>query len=105
MLVIECKHLHFHKTLGEIAEQLSDYRGRTGQKGRKDDLRKHLDRIEVIMARKSLLCKKIGIDEDVEIEGWIIFKYPVPMIYAWKEFEDRMKVATYDDISNILEPR
>ena len=30
VVLLECKHLHFHKTLGEIAEQVQDYRASFG---------------------------------------------------------------------------
>jgi hypothetical protein len=102
VLVIECKHLHFHKTVGEIAEQLSDYRGRLKPNGKRDDLRKHLDRLEILNARKAALCAFIGVDSDIQIEGWILFKHSVPMLYAWKELEAKTKIATCDDLERVL---
>lgn len=106
VLVIECKHLQFHKTPGEVAEQLSDYRGvtkmKSGGKLVRDDLRKHVERLEILTARRSALCKTIGVDNGIRIEGWILFKNPVPMLYSWKEFETSMQIATFDDIEKML---
>lgn len=47
VLVMECKNVKYKKTLGEVAEQLSDFRGDVRVDGRPDLLRKHLDRIAV----------------------------------------------------------
>lgn len=102
VLIIECKHLHYHKATGEIAEQLSDYRGQTKKNGKSDDLLKHLKRIELLKARRAEFCKHLGIDEGISIEGWVLFKNPVPMLYAWKEFESKTQIATFDDIEKIL---
>jgi hypothetical protein len=38
VFVMECKSLQFDKTLGEVAEQLSDFRGETGSDGKPDHL-------------------------------------------------------------------
>jgi hypothetical protein len=105
ILIIECKHLYYGKTPGEIAEQLRDYRGRVRQDGRKqrrDDLRKHLDRIEIINERRHALCRTLSLPNDFQIEGWIVFKNPVPMLFGWKTFADRVQIATFDDISKII---
>ena len=102
ILVIECKHLQFHKTTGEIAEQLSDYRGKKKANGKRDDLLKHLDRLKVLRARQSQLCKKIGIAGDGEVEGWIVFRYPVPMLYSWKEMKDEVRIATMESLDWIV---
>lgn len=102
VLVIECKHLHFHKTAGEVAEQLSDYRGKMKSGGKPDDLLKHLRRLEVLTENKAALAKKIGITTEFSVEGWIVFKNPVPMLHAWAEHESKMRIATWDDIEKIL---
>jgi len=105
VLVIECKHLHYHKATGEVAEQLTDYRGRMKRNGKPDDLLKHLNRLEILTARSAALCRAIGIDDGIEIEGWILFRNPVPMLYAWKDLEAKTKIATFDDIENVLAKR
>jgi hypothetical protein len=102
VLIMECKRLHFHKAPGEIVEQLSDYRGRLNRDGKPDDLSKHLRRIEILRARKELWFPKLGLCEDAAVEGWIIFKNPVPMLFAWKDFETRTRIATFADLAQIL---
>ncbi|MGA2796686.1 MAG: hypothetical protein ABSE63_03795 [Thermoguttaceae bacterium] len=102
ILAIECKDLHFHKTHGEIAEQLSDYRGQLKNDGKRDDLLKHIDRLKILRAHTTDLQKIIKCDIDIKIEGWIIFKNPVPMLYVWEKFEKQIKIATYDDLDQIL---
>lgn len=108
MLIVECKHLYYGKTYGEVAEQLRDYRGKIridGKREKRDDLRKHLDRLDVIAARQAIVCKTIKIAPSVEIEGWIIFKNPVPMLFAWEEFEHETRIGTFDDILSIVAAR
>jgi hypothetical protein len=85
VLAIECKDLHFHKTLGEIAEQLSDFRGETRSNGKRDLLRKHLDRIVTMESHKSAIRKRLALEEDPQIEAYIVFKNPVPMEFSWPE--------------------
>lgn len=85
VLAIECKDLHFHKTLGEIAEQLSDFRGDTRPDGKRDLLRKHLDRIVVMESHKSAIRKRLALEEDPQIEAYVVFKNPVPMEFSWPE--------------------
>jgi hypothetical protein len=48
VLVMECKDLQYHKTIGEVAEQLSDFRGLIRPDGKPDDLKRHLDRLELV---------------------------------------------------------
>ena len=85
VLAIECKDLHFHKTLGEVAEQLSDFRGETRLDGKRDLLRKHLDRIITMEAHKSAIRKKLSLEKDPQIEAYVVFKNPVPMKFYWPE--------------------
>ncbi len=102
LLILECKHLQYMKTYGEVAEQLSDYRGRVKRDGSRDDLLKHLDRLEVLNSRKSALCHKLKLNPMIKVEGWILFKHPVPMLYFWAEFEDKVSIATFDDLERIV---
>jgi hypothetical protein len=41
VLAIECKDVQFNKTLGEVAEQLSDFRGEVRPDGKPDLLKRH----------------------------------------------------------------
>ena len=60
VLAIECKDVQFRKTLGEMAEQLSDFRGEIRSNGKRDELCKHLDRMEVIGQHPPLVAAYIG---------------------------------------------
>ncbi len=102
VLIIECKYLQYHKTPGEIAEQLNDYRGRVKNNGKRDDLRKHLDRIEILNRYKCELANMLKCHHDIAIEGWIVFRNPVPMLYMWNKLQEHVKVATFDDLGAIL---
>src|ERR1035438_9643486 len=50
VLAIECKDVQYNKTLGEVAEQLSDFRGEIRADGKPDLLKKHLARLEILYA-------------------------------------------------------
>jgi hypothetical protein len=91
VLAIECKDLHFHKTLGEVAEQLSDFRGETRPDGKRDLLRKHLDRIITMEAHKSAIRKKLSLEKDPQMEAYVVFKNPVPMEFHWPETVPRVR--------------
>lgn len=82
---MECKDLHFHTTSGEIAEQLSDSRGEI-RHGKRDLLRKHLDRIDVLRNHAEGLAKYVGVANPLVIEGWVVFRNPVPMLLATEHF-------------------
>jgi hypothetical protein len=53
VLIIECKNVQYRKTYGEIAEQLADFRGEVRANGKRDELRKHLDRMDLMPPRKA----------------------------------------------------
>lgn len=103
ILLIECKDLHYHKTYGEIAEQIGDFLGEVNRDGKRDHLLKHIDRVEVLKNNKSDLLNFLKMNSECSIEGWIIFKNPVPMLYSWSELNSDIKIGTFDDLSRILE--
>jgi hypothetical protein len=45
ILAIECKDLQVQTTMSEVAKQLSDFRGETRANGKRDHLKRHLDRL------------------------------------------------------------
>lgn len=100
VLLVECKDLHFHKTAGELAEQLSDYRGEV-RSGKRDDLRKHLDRIDVLRNNTDALAKYVGVAKPLRIEGWIVFRNPVPMLLATEQFGDAVRVITLARLAEV----
>ena len=108
LLLIECKDLYYGKTAGEIAEQLRDYRGeirKDGRKVKRDDLRKHLDRLSVLNERRDSVCKSLKISVSASFEGWTVFKNPVPMLHAWEKFVGIVRIATFDDLAQIATSR
>jgi hypothetical protein len=101
VLIIECKDLQFRKTIGEIAEQLSDFRGEIGRDGRPDYLRRHLDRVDLISKHLHELEEYVGFHELPKVESHLVFKNPVPMQFALKRMEDRVHLHTFDMLKNI----
>ena len=97
VLVIECKDLQFKKTYGEVAEQLLDYRGDVKPNGKRDDLRKHLDRIAVINANADRVAKFCGLTEP-DIRPILLFKNPVPMQYALDRVNELTDVKVFADL-------
>jgi hypothetical protein len=90
--VIECKDLQYKKTVGELAEQLSDYRGEVRSNGRRDSLRKHLDRMEMIEGAPEVIEAFTGISPSAP-ESVLMFSNPVPMEYALSERETKVRVT------------
>lgn len=82
VLVMECKDLQFLKTYGEIAEQLTDFAGGTNRDGKRDDLRKHLDRVELLKSHTADVARFLGLKGNCHVENHLVFKNPVPMQFA-----------------------
>ncbi|MBR1231698.1 hypothetical protein [Bradyrhizobium sp. AUGA SZCCT0182] len=101
LLLCECKDLQYRKTEGEIAEQLSDYRGEIDDKGKRDDLRKHLDRIDLITGHLPKLQAYVSMSETPLVEGHLIFRNPVPMQFAWEQMRARTGLHTFADLDRI----
>lgn len=101
VLLIECKDVQYRKTDGEIAEQLSDFRGSVRSDGKPDLLLKHLNRIEVIKQEATALARYLRLDMPPAIEGHLVFKNPVPMRYAWEHMKERISLHVFDDLGRI----
>lgn len=101
VLVMECKDLQFKKSYGEIAEQLMDYAGEVLPNGKRDDLRKHLDRVDLLVARKEWVVKFLGLEGDCSIESHMVFNNPVPMLYAEGIISTRCELHIYDDLERL----
>jgi hypothetical protein len=100
VLFIECKDVQFRKTDGEIAEQLADFRG-LEKDGKRDLLRKHLDRLDVLAAHLPKLQAKLGLSSEPTIVGELIFRNPVPMLYAWEQLRARTQIHTLDQLDQL----
>lgn len=100
VLLIECKDLQFRKTDGEIAEQLSDFRGELKRDGKPDLLLKHLKRVDVISGETERVSRYTGVSEP-RIEGHLVFKHPVPMKFAWEHMAARVSLSLASDLNQI----
>ena len=101
VLAIECKDLHFLKTIGEVAEQISDFRGIVRSDGKSDHLRKHLNRIDVLQEHTEAVAKNLKMKGPVQIEGHLVFRNPVPMQFMWKEWKDKVKLSLFSELASI----
>ena len=109
ILVIECKDLQYRKTVGEIAEQLADYRGEQRRDGKADDLRKHLDRVAVLKAHRERVANYLKLDHAeasdggavIKIEGHLVFRHPVPMRFAWEHMAGKIHLSLFADLQSL----
>jgi hypothetical protein len=101
ILIIECKDVHFRKTYGEIAEQLSDFRGEVKSNGKPDMLKKHLDRVDLMRQNISAVREFVRIPDACTVESHLVFKHPVPMQYAVRSIEKQVCVSIFDTLNHI----
>lgn len=101
VLAIECKDVMFNKTLGQVAEQLSDFLGEVRPDGKPDLLRKHLDRLDVLNAHKSDLAKRFKLSLPLQVEGHLVFRNPVPMRYAWDRMADKVRLSLFEELDQL----
>ena len=102
ILVIECKDLQFRKTYGEIAEQLADFRGGTTEDGKRDLLRKHLDRVEVLVSHEVELRQYLGLTkDDCSIESHLVFRHPVPMQFAEGPVRTHVQLHIFSQLDSL----
>lgn len=98
VLIIECKDLQFKKTYGEIAEQLNDFQGME-KDGKRDLLRKHLDRVSVLREHANKLQEYLRLSSISEIESVVVFSNPVPMQFATGAIREEAKTFTFSSLS------
>lgn len=101
LLVMECKDLQFRKNYGEIAEQLSDFRGEQRADGRRDDLLRHLDRVDLLAQHRPRIARFLGVESVAEVESHLVFRHSVPMQYALQRLVTRVRVSTFDQLDKI----
>jgi hypothetical protein len=101
VLAIECKDLLFNKTLGQIAEQLSDFLGEVRTDGKRDLLRKHLDRLDVLNAHKADIAKRLKLSLPLDVEGHLVFRNPVPMRYAWERMANKVRLSLFEELDQL----
>jgi len=101
VLVIECKDLHYRKTEGEIAEQLADFRGQPRSNGKPDDLLKHLNRVDVISKNLAAVMKFTDLDQPPKVESHLVFRHPVPMLFARERMKKRVTLHTFAELGSL----
>lgn len=97
VLAIECKDLLFAKTYGEIANQLSEFRGI----GEKDRLKKHLDRIELLNKNLLTVQKYLGLEKIQTIEIVLVFSNVVPIAYMKNEILHNINIKLFSELDKI----
>jgi hypothetical protein len=101
VLLMECKDLKFSKTLGEISEQLGDFRGELHANGKPDDLLRHLNRVDAIRSHPSELARYLGLDFAPAPEGHVVFRNPVPMQFVWERLKPRVGLHLFDTLNRL----
>lgn len=101
VLIIECKDVQYRKSFGEIAEQLSDFRGELGRDGKPDLLLKHLNRVALISEHPAELASYVELSKAVTIGSHLVFRNPVPMQFAWERMEARVRLNLFSGLDQI----
>jgi hypothetical protein len=101
VLIIECKNVQYRKTYGEIAEQLADFRGEIRPNGKRDELRKHLDRMDLVRQHLDAVERFTGLTNLRDVESHLMFRHPVPMEFALQKMAEKVRVSRFDQISSI----
>jgi hypothetical protein len=101
VLLIECKDVQYRKTLGEIAEQLADFRGGHRANGKRDYLRLHLDRVAVLRGRADDVARYLGLSSMASLESHLVFRNPVPMKYALTRLAEQVTVTLFSELGDM----
>jgi hypothetical protein len=101
VLAIECKDVQFNKTLGEVAEQLADFRGEVRPDGKPDHLKRHLDRLDVLRAHGTEISKKLKLTSPIRLEGHLVFRNPVPMQFAWDRMASKIRLSLFSELDRL----
>ena len=101
VLAMECKDLQYHKTIGEVAEQLADFRGEIQSNGTPDHLKRHLTRLEVLAAHEKAVARTLRLVSPIQIEGHLVFKNLVPMRFAWEHMAGRVHLSLFAELDRL----
>lgn len=101
ILAIECKDLKLTKNPNEIAEQLNHFSGRILPDGKRDELRKHLDRCVFLNEKAQRVAKNLGMDDrNIHIRNIVCFSKPNPTQYIASNFSD-VTFLTMEELSRL----
>lgn len=98
VLAMECKDLQYNKTIGQVAEQLADFRGGLQSNGKPDHLRRHLDRLDVLNAHKDDVRKHLRLMSPVQLAGHVVFRNLVPMQFSWERMASRVELSLFAEL-------
>ena len=96
VVAAECKDLFFAKTNKEIGNQINEFLGVVNEKGKRDRLRKHFDRLDILAENISSVSKYI---ENIQIDqfcGTLVFSQRNVIEYAPQIPRNRIHVCSID---------
>ncbi len=99
VVAAECKDLFFAKTHKEIGNQINEFLGVINEKGERDRLRKHFDRLDVLMANISAITRYIGLGKIDKIYGLIVFSQRNIIEYAPQIPKTRIHVCALETLT------
>ncbi len=102
LFVIECKDLKLTKTPNEIAEQLNHFSGQILANGKRDELRKHLDRCTFLNEKIQRVAKNLRMGAcNMQIRNIVCFSKPNPTQYMASRFPD-VEFLTIERLAEIV---
>ena len=100
VLAIECKNLFFAKTHKEIGNQINEFQGQVNEKGKRDRLLKHFDRLDILTTNLSSVGKYVEIDDVESIYGAVVFSHPNAIEYARQVPTDKIFFCAEERLSS-----
>ncbi len=101
VMAIECKSLAPARNYSELSALLSEYQG-VEKNGRADKLRRHLDRVSLLLENRNGIQRFTGVS-DPQVVSCLVFSGPVPMQYANIDALSGTKVGTVEEILGLTE--
>lgn len=102
IIAMECKDVQFRKTLGEMAQQVADFRAIDRENGKPDYLKRHLMRMDVLNNNVDAVSAYVGFEAKGCIESHLMFRYPVPVEHTLRPMVDKVTVKNAMIIGDIL---
>ena len=98
--LIECKDLYYAKAIKEIAEQLTEFKGKD-RNGEPDRLKRHVQRYDLLSKKPEELSKYCDLQgTEITIIPYVVFSNPVPVLYDQSRAVDHIKLT---HIQHIME--